>query len=301
MLWFACIRDGDPEYHEMYLCALKSAHAHTTLDPYLIYDGSNTAFIASVKKVGATVINHTFSLAHTTYFKRQSELWQRVAGGTYLRLDIPLICQNIDFYDTYALYTDVDILFLSDPVPELEKITPSFFAACPEIGPNNWSYVNAGVLLLNIDAMYSTYNKFMKHVNDTLDIPGFDQTALNTFYVGKIERLPLIYNYKPYWGIYAKDSKNAPIKRIYPIKALASDLSSSPVSILKEYPKEVLFSKEGPEHAISIVHYHGPKPSDIKTYLATGKGNPNYMFLLTRVSNEIWSKLLSYYTFYQTK
>ena len=93
----------------------------------------------------------------------------------------------------------------------------------------------------------------------------------------------------------------APIKRIYPIKALASDLSSSPVSILKEYPKEVLFSKEGPEHAISIVHYHGPKPSDIKTYLATGKGNPNYMFLLTRVSNEIWSKLLSYYTFYQTK
>ena len=256
MLWFACIHDGDPEYHEMYIHALKSALKHTTLAPYLIYDGSNTAFVATVKKLGAAVIEHTFSLANTNYFKKQNAGWQRVARGTYLRLDIPMICQNIDFYDTYALYTDVDILFLTDPVPALEQYTPAFLAGCPEIDPNNWSYVNAGVLLLNIDSMYATYTQFMKCVNDMLDVPGYDQTALNRFYVDKIGRLPLIYNYKPYWSDSVKDL------------------------------------------GISIVHYHGPKPSEIKAYLASGKSNPHYMHLFSRVSKDVWSKYLEYYTSY---
>lgn len=256
MLWFACIHEGNLEYNEMYLCALKSALKHTTLDPYLIYDGSNTAFITTVKKLGATVIDHVFSLANTSYFKRQSVGWQRIARGTYLRLDIPLICQNIEFYDTYALYTDVDILFLSNPVPILETLKPKFFAGCPEIDPDNWSYVNAGVLFLNMDTMYSTYTKFMKRVSELLDVPGYDQTALNNFYEDKIDRLPLLLNYKPYWGLDAN---------------------------------------------ISIVHYHGPKPSEIKEYITSGKGNPYYMNLFAKVSKDIWKKYLGYYTGYLTK
>ena len=256
MIWFACIHDGDLEYNEMYINALKSAIKQTTLAPYLIYDGSNTAFVATVTKLGATVIKHTFSLANTNYFKRQNPGWQRIARGTYLRLDIPMICQNIDFYDTYALYTDVDILFLTNPVPTLEKYKPAFLAGCPETDPTNWSYINAGVLLLNIDSMYETYIPFMKCVNDTLDIPGYDQTVLNKFYIDKIDRLPVIFNYKPYWGI-------------------------------------------NPE--TSIIHYHGPKPSEIKAYLASGKSNPHYMHLFSMVSKDTWSKFLGYYTFYQTK
>jgi len=237
----------------MYLCALKSALKHTSLTPYLIYDGSNTAFVAMVHKLGATVIHHTFSQANTPYFKRQPADWQRIARGTYLRLDIPLICQEIEFYGTYALYTDVDLLFLSDPVSALEKCKPKFFSGCPEMDPDNWSYINAGVLLLNIEAMYSTYPYFIQKVSDTLDVPGFDQTALNRFYQNKIERLPLSMNYKPYWSLTEK---------------------------------------------ICILHFHGPKPNDIKTYLASGKCNPYYMNLFTRVSKTVWSTYLGYYTAY---
>ena len=268
MLWFACIHDGNPEYNEMYITALKSALKRTTLNPYLIYDGSNTAFVATVTKLGATVIKHTFSLANTSYFKRQNIGWQTIARGTYLRLDIPIICQNIEFYDTYALYTDVDILFLNDPVPILETQKPEVLAGCPEIDPGDWTYINAGVLLLNIDTLNTTYSKFMKHVYDTIDIPGFDQSAINRFYKGKIEQLPLAFNYKPYWGLCPKEGKN---------------------------------TKEAADQAIFIVHYHGPKPSDIKKFLTTGQSNTHYVQLFARVSKETWETYLSYYKPYETK
>ena len=253
MLWFSCIHDGNPEYNEMYLCALQSALKHTSLAPYLIYDGSNTAFVATVTKMGATVIHHTFSLANTPYFKRQPADWQKIARGTYLRLDIPQICQEIDFYDTYALYTDVDILFLNDPEPALEECKPKFFSGCPEMDPDNWSYFNAGVLLLNIEAMYLTYSQFMQKVRNTLDVPGFDQAALNRFYVNKIERLPVSLNYKPYWS---------------------------------------------PTEDICILHFHGPKPNDIKAYLTSGKCNPYYLNLFSRVPKKVWSTYLGYYISY---
>ena len=248
MKWFSCIHDGNPEYRDMYLQALKSALQNTSLDPYLIYDGSNTEFIADLTQQGVTVIKHVFSLAETPMFQRKDAAWQTIARGTYLRIDIPLICHNIDNYDLTVLYTDVDVLFLTDPVPQLSTLSPKFLAASPEIDIDNWSYFNAGVLLLNIKTMYSSYFSFIKTVYDTFDITGFDQTALNRYY--KAERLPPIFNYKPYWG-------------------LASD--------------------------ISILHYHGPKPSDIQKYLQTGFSKPALLFIFNRVSKNIWKTFLNYY------
>lgn len=185
----------------MYLAALRSAKKNTTLRPILVYDGKDNQFIYSVKNLGARVHHHVFSGAVTDAFQNKATLWKKIATGTYLRIDIPRICGDLGIYDKYILYTDVDVLFVKDPVPILGPCEPEYFAACPEFEQDNWAYINAGILLLNIETMSDTYDALMDLVNATYHVEGFDQSPLNTFYRGKIDRLPLTMNHKPYWGI----------------------------------------------------------------------------------------------------
>jgi lipopolysaccharide biosynthesis glycosyltransferase len=200
MFWFSCVNDSSQSYKDMYLAALRSAKKNTILRPILVYDGKDTQFISSVKNLGARVHHHIFSGAATEVFQSKSIPWKKIFTGTYLRIDIPRICGDLSIYDKYVLYTDVDVLFVKDPVPILGLCMPEYFAACPEFEKDNWAYINAGILLLNVEAMSDTYDALMGLVNATYHVEGFDQTALNTFYRGKIDRLPLTMNHKPYWG-----------------------------------------------------------------------------------------------------
>lgn len=185
----------------MYLAALRSSNKNTTLQPILVYDGNDTQFVYSVKNLGGRVHQHVFTGATTEAFNSRPIEWKKIATGTYLRIDIPRICGDLGIYDKYVLYTDVDVLFVKDPVPILDLCKPEYFAACPEFSKNNWTYINAGVLLLNVEAMTDTYDALMDLVNATYHVAGFDQTPLNKYYRGKIDQLPLIMNHKPYWGI----------------------------------------------------------------------------------------------------
>lgn len=184
----------------MYMTALHSAVKNTKLTPILIYDGTDKDFVSSVKALGGRVHNHIFSGATSDAFQAHTNEWKGIAEGTFLRLDIPQVCEAMGIYDKYVLYTDADVLFLDDPTHELEGLSPQFFAACPESDKENWSYVNVGILLLNMETMTESYDDFMHHVNSTYQDIGFDQVALNTFYRGRIDRLPLSMNHKPYWG-----------------------------------------------------------------------------------------------------
>ena len=62
---------------------------------------------------------------------------------------------------------------------------------------------NSGVMLINVDSMYETYENFLDltvKINHKSIHTAFDQGALNHYYVNRWDRLPIEYNWKPYWG-----------------------------------------------------------------------------------------------------
>ena len=233
MYWFSCVNDKSKLHKDLYLVALKSAIINTTLKPILIYDGNDEEFCSQVSK-NAKIIKH-HSLLHTKpNFRKREENWKFLAGGAYLRIDIPIICKSNHINEQYVLYTDTDVLFLEDVAIELEKYNPMYFAICPELQKENYKMFNSGVMLINVENMYNTYNEFIEcidstnytfHTKDTLD-----QAALQYFYNKKeVDRLPLEFNHKPCWG---KSEK------------------------------------------AYIIHYHGPKYINIKEYLNGKKFKP---------------------------
>ena len=204
MYWFAGLNDKSKMHKDLYLVALKSAILNTSLKPILIYDGNDEEFSTQVSK-NAQIIKHR-SLLHTKpNFRKKEEDWKYLAGGAYLRIDIPLICKSYNINDKYVLYTDTDVIFLQNVVEKFKDYQPKYFAICPEYNKDDYIIFNSGVMLINVDNMYNTYNEFIEciesvnykfHTRDTLD-----QAALQYFYnPKKVERLPLEFNHKPYWG-----------------------------------------------------------------------------------------------------
>ena len=99
------------------------------------------------------------------------------------------------------LYADCDVLFQKDV--KLDAFTPKFFAAAPEFHFDLWHYFNSGVMLMNVEGMKRTSDALLTATLARMNC-GFsvrhDQSDLNGFYFGQWERLPPIYNWKPYWG-----------------------------------------------------------------------------------------------------
>jgi lipopolysaccharide biosynthesis glycosyltransferase len=201
MYWFSAINDSSKLYKEMYLVALKSAIKNTTLKPILLYDGNDDIFCSEVENLSGKIIRHKFSLTIKDNYKKKSDDWKAIASGTFLRIDIPVICEKIDIKDNFVLYTDVDVLFMKDVVDELENRKPKYFSVCPETNKNDLALFNAGVMLINVKSMYDTYNEFTSYIDDNdYNFISYDQGALQTFYKDKVEELPLYFNHKPYWG-----------------------------------------------------------------------------------------------------
>lgn len=126
-----------------------------------------------------------------------------IASGAFLRIDIPIILKKYNYKDENILYTDVDIIFMKDPVFDIK---PKYFACCSESdkNPNNIS-MNSGVMYLNVIEMYKTYNSLIDFmIKNNFKPPDndlFDQGQLIAFYKNKWDHLPIVYNWKPYWGI----------------------------------------------------------------------------------------------------
>jgi len=116
------------------------------------------------------------------------------AIGNYLRYEA---CRIID--DEFFLYCDCDTVFLRDFDISLK---PRFLAAVAEDTPEDWSRFNSGVMLFNREAMLDELDNFYKFAEKNLEelFPGFDQAAINVYFSGRIDRLPIELNWRPYWG-----------------------------------------------------------------------------------------------------
>ena len=178
--------------------AVLSARRNTDLEPVMLYTGERNDFTRWLESQGVRVIDSVVPYLGEIARLTEEGRYSRATLGHWLRTNVCLHETSDDF----VLYTDVDVVFLSNP--EVTHLRPRFFSAAPEFKQDCWNYFNAGVMVVNIDGLRSDYEAFERYLVEQIDklTYGFhDQIAYNNFYRERWNRLPLELNWKPYWGI----------------------------------------------------------------------------------------------------
>jgi len=204
MKWYFCMSEGGlNRYSAMMRVAVASARAKTTLSPHLIYDGADHPLIDRLARDGVTVHRRGTALLSSILAVPEAPGYRhRMAAGGYLRLEI----SQIERGDPFVLYTDCDVMFQRDV--DLDQLQPDVLAAAPETALTDWTFFNSGVMLLNVAALRDAYIDLLALARERLGTPhAYDQAVYNEFFAGRWERLPVNYNWKPYWG----ENRDAPI------------------------------------------------------------------------------------------
>lgn len=211
MQWFIAINEGGPafaQYCEMAMVAIHTALKHTRLEPHLLYDGSDNAFLDWVRSRGVRVIAWRSSL-----YTDLKELARRInhpgfeaaLPGIFLRTDLPVVGQQLGL-DQRVLYTDCDVMFQGDVSDVLQPMYPQYFAVGIESDRRLPEDMNSGVMWMNLPEMAKLQARFRQFILDRFDeLPSYwDQGIYQRFYrtrEGKplSNNLPLEMNWKPYW------------------------------------------------------------------------------------------------------
>lgn len=218
MKWFFCL-DEDKQTFDLCKVAVTSCRANTELSPICLYCGSNPSQVEWLADLGVQVIQHKAPVLAEIEKYHPTEIGWR---SMYLRLDIPLICE-----DEFCLYADVDTKFVGD-CEGLNGLKPKYLAGAPQEDPHNLDFFNNGIMLLNCGGMRKTYDRFVDFTRKKLaEDRYFDQFAYNDFYAKKFSPLPIEYNWKSYWSEDRAEWGTGVSNRTMPIQ---------------------------------IIHYHGPKP-----------------------------------------
>ena len=183
--------------------AVNSAVLNTKLKPHFLYDGKPSGFTREMTEQGVKVMHHKVSYLSKILDRRnqlglppEDPMRVAVMAGAYLRTEIP----RLEFDDEYVLYTDCDVMFMTNP--DISQFRPAFFSCAPQRYPDNAADMNSGVMVMNVPAMRSEFGEFSNFiVNNFEKLDGFDQGALREYYNQRYETLPLELNWKPYWGV----------------------------------------------------------------------------------------------------
>ena len=191
---------GLPRYGPLIQAAVISCRNHTSLDPvFLWYDpnGHMPQWLRDFFAKYQVKVLFQESRIYRAAQARNIEV-NHYTSGIFLRFDIPEIEQD----DDLVLYTDCDVMFRQELA--LNDLRPRIFAAGPEFYPDYWGYFNSGVMLMNIPEMRRTspylFEATLARMQAGFGV-GHDQGDLNAFYFEQWDRLPLEYNWKPYWGV----------------------------------------------------------------------------------------------------
>lgn len=262
MKWYFASNNQSPDYVYMIKAAVESALKNTRLEPHFLYDGSPDALTAWLERKGVKIIYHRVS-----FYDRLKAFYPpdqlKIAAGAFLRCDIPLLETKEDS----VLYTDCDVLFLNgiDPqnIPRAAR-----FTCAPETRQTDWSILNTGVMWMNLPALRKTHADFVAFINDRLpELATYDQTAYNLFYAGQHTRLPLEYNWKPYWG----ENSDAKIIHFHGPKPhdILHILQGEPISEI--YKSLFALDRFGSIHYLSrFCEYSNALSIDSETALTTG-------------------------------
>jgi len=231
MKWFFAVNrasPGFPLFAELIAVAVRSARQHApALDPHLIYDGPDDPLLERLRSAGVVVHRlRSFLFDALTEIAERTDCPQalQIGAGAFLRLEIPALAAREGWADEFVLYTDCDVMFLADPLPELRGSTPEFFAVAPERAGDPLN-MNSGVMLMHLPGLRTRDDAFRAHARKHLEHfthLTWDQEAYRTFYSTRllpgleVDRrilrytrplrrkrwgdLPLTLNWRPYWG-----------------------------------------------------------------------------------------------------
>lgn len=212
MHWFFALTEDSTafrQYAEMIMVAVHTARKFTSLLPHCIYDGMENDFTAWLAKHGVKIIHHR-SFLH----ERLKELGQQkgnphlapALSGAFSRVELPELVGSLDGA-ARVLYTDCDVIFLAEVVPELEANPCEYFAVAPESAQDDYVNMNTGVMLMNIGRLRESLPEFRKYISENLaalESESWDEAAYRRFYRngnGPLwDRLRPELNWKPYWG-----------------------------------------------------------------------------------------------------
>lgn len=212
MQWFFSLTEDSTafrQYAEMIMVAVHTARKFTSLVPYCIYDGGENDFTGWLTKHGVRIIPHRSflheSLAELGRSKGNPHLAPALSGA-FSRVELPEIVATLGSSGR-VLYTDCDVIFVDDVVPELEANLCTYFAVAPESTQDDYVNMNTGVMLMNTDRLRESLPKFREYVSENLadlERESWDEAAYRWFYRndnGPLwDRLRPELNWKPYWG-----------------------------------------------------------------------------------------------------
>ncbi|MFW5883641.1 MAG: hypothetical protein ACOCVG_04665 [Verrucomicrobiota bacterium] len=193
--------------------AVLSAREQTSLRPHLLYDGSPNELTQWLGQQGVPVIKCRSRFARRLWWiqkRRRMSNAYRVGTGASLRAELPPLYKQHRIEEPFVLYTDCDVLFVGDPVPDLLKLQPALYAAADENAPGQPRRINTGVMLMNLPAMLKHEKQFTRFTRSGLKAfcqGAYDQDAYNEFYPSEqVHQLPTEMNWRGYWGMNPKAS-----------------------------------------------------------------------------------------------
>jgi lipopolysaccharide biosynthesis glycosyltransferase len=203
--FFAYSGNATDWFSDMIKVAVVSAQANTSLTPHCIYDGEETPLTAWLVRRGVRLHREVVPFRNELFSdaviaaNQGSRYDPTHASGHFLRVLVPDLSST-----PVALYTDCDVMFLSD----LSCQTPAVFGACAELAPDLVSPTasfNSGVMLFNCagfarsrEALVEFFRRhnFFDKIHDS-----YDQVLLNRFFGQDWDQLPRGLNWRPWQGV----------------------------------------------------------------------------------------------------
>jgi lipopolysaccharide biosynthesis glycosyltransferase len=212
MQWFFALTEDSTafrQYAEMIMVAVHTAAQHTSLVPHCIYDGGENDFTDWLTKHKVRIVRHrSFLREQLAELGRRKENPHFVAAlsGAFSRVELPDLVMNLGGA-ARVLYTDCDVIFAGEVVPELEAHPCEYFAVAPESIQDDYVNMNTGVMLMNTARLRESLPKFREYISENLaalESESWDEAAYRRFYrdaKGPLwDRLRPELNWKPYWG-----------------------------------------------------------------------------------------------------
>ena len=212
MQWFFALTEDSTafrEYAEMIMVAVHTARKFTSLVPHCIYDGGENEFTDWLKKHDVRIIHHRSFLRErlTELGKKKGNPHLAAAiSGAFSRVELPELVTSLR-NASRVLYTDCDVIFLSEVVPELEANPCEYFAVAPESTQDDYVNMNTGIMLMNTDRLRESLPAFREYITQNLadlERESWDEAAYRWYYRDENgplwDRLRPELNWKPYWG-----------------------------------------------------------------------------------------------------
>src|SRR3954466_5143873 len=127
MQWYFALTEDSTafrQYAEMVMVAVHTARRHTVLEPHCIYDGKENEFTAWLRKNGVRIIAHRSFIREALEElgrEKQNPHLAAALSGAFSRIELPQIVER-ESGIARVLYTDCDVMFFGEVVPELEEI-----------------------------------------------------------------------------------------------------------------------------------------------------------------------------------